>query len=362
MKINTEDIKKESDLLERELKRKKEFLLFSKAINEIIKTSKFKWSSAVAGSLTILEAIGLFVDINSFPNKNWILSLVIIFTIAGLIITFLWFTIRKMNEIYEEEIEEIRHYQQKIKEFLISLDTIRNEIQKDLYLNIDKIHDVVHNIRDSLHDALKNPENPFPNFNFEKLIQMTLDELKEFFEHTYSAKFVTTVMEVNDTNNPEYLVTMFYSSNALEERKKFRSIVPAGEGIAGKMLNLPEPKPVIWEKRELYLNKFRNKKGEDIGGDDRNWNAPETKNYETGISSPFKVSDLIQGVINIDTPSKDLVFLEEDKYVVKTFGDICALIYEINGLKEMFEPQNTSVELDPKLREIIEKNMKITNN
>lgn len=358
MKMNTENIKKENDLLEKELEHKKELVLFLKALNDIWKSKKFIGFSVIGFISLIIDILGIF-KINLSPLIGLIIAL---FIVVLYMLYFGYTVINKMNEIYEKEIENLKIHQQKIKEILESLDLIRDEVQKSLFSNLDKLHDVIHNIRDSLHEALKNPENPFPNFNFEKLIQMTLDELKEFFEHTYSAKFVTTVMEVNDTNNPEYLVTMFYSSNALEERKKFRSIVPAGEGIAGKMLNLPEPKPVIWEKRELYLNKFRNKKGEDIGGDDRNWNAPETKNYEKGISSPFKVSDLIQGVINIDTPSKDLVFLEEDKYVVKTFGDICALIYEINGLKEMFEPQNTSVELDPKLREIIEKNMKITNN
>ena len=358
MKINTERIKKENDLLSRDLKQGKKFLLFSKAINEIIKTSKFKWSSVVGGFLTILEAIGLFIDINSFPNKNWILSLAITITIAAYIIAFLWFTIKKMNKIHEEEIEEIQKHQQKIKEFLESLDTIRNEFQKDLFSNIDKIHDVIHNIRDSLHESLKDPENPFPNFNFEKLIQMTLDELKEFFEHIYNAKFVATLMEVDDSINPESLTTMFYSSNASEVRKKFRSIVPLGEGVAGKMIDVYEPEPEIWDKDKLYRKKFKNKKNEEIRGDDRRWNPMGTKKYENGISSPFKVGGLVQGVISIDTISKDIVFLEEDKYIVKTFGDICALIYEINGIKKILEPQYTETKLSERLRKVIEEKIK----
>ncbi|GEM_PF-6841778 len=246
------------------------------------------------------------------------------------------------------------------------------KIEDDIFTLARAAHDVVHAIRDSIEEEGKFLNAKLDELKriFENELQHVLDRCQEYFSERYDTpQIVVSLMEVNDPQTPDFMMTKYYSSNASIDRKKYRSYISEQKGeVAGKFLQIAalrdggkgheEMTPVIWDSSMLERRKYIEYEHQNTNlNHEKIKKDKQDKCYDMGISSPFFVNQKFMGCINVDCLRKNLKtnnFKEEDAEVLRFFGDACALIYEIMELVESTKSKERELQ---ELREIINDNV-----
>ena len=338
--------------------------LLDKALGRAIRNlgNKRFWKDLIAtvkGWISILFPIGSSIAV-FFGIKNsadfikahpWLISFIVfllLLTVSLLFYSFLQVIDSVAIELHKQECatcnttKQNQELQDELLKAKNQLNSSFYEIQRLLYTLASTAHDVAHRIRNAI-DPTK------LSFDFQTEIVHVLDMCKRFFQHKYSPEtpFTVSLMEVDNLENPQHMVTTYYSNGTLEDRKKWRSVISVGDGeVAGKFLRIQNLKnkevepddefePVIWTRNDLSLRSFILAGSTKKVCDSKKTNKiKKDKDYYYGISSPFLVKGYLQGCINVDIPKVRGFkgFSEEDKEIVKFFGDICALLYHIDIL------------------------------
>ena len=176
------------------------------------------------------------------------------------------------------------------------------KIENDIFTLARAAHDVVHAIRDSIEEEGKFLNTKLDELKriFENELQHVLDRCQEYFsKRCDTPQIVVSLMEVNDPQTPDFMMTKYYSSNASIDRKKYRSYVSEQKGkVAGKFLQIAalrnggkgheEMTPVIWDSSMLERRKYIEYEHQNTDLDhEKIKKDKQDRFYDVGISSPF---------------------------------------------------------------------------